>query len=113
MTKRDEANRLFSKGSTVDSAEIMELGLAESTVERYYRDWKRGLQVEEDIKPSLVPVSSLQPRQLFEFQGFQYRLDFFKRDQAHVLLVEWHPSGQYQIEQCGRYLPPDTLVKAT
>lgn len=125
MAKKDKAFELFNQGKNPDDPELKDLELKRATVKKYYARWLRGSEPAPALRAAPrrvkkgvsaeVPVGSLQPRQLFNFQGFEYRLNFIKGDQAHVLLIEWHPSGQYQIEECGRYLSIDTLVmpKAT
>lgn len=114
---RIEAEKLFADGLLPDSDEVLALSLAKSTRERYHRDWKAkqaggaatATAVVEIVAPS-VKVGSLQLRQLFFYQNFKYRVNFFRGDQVHILLVELAPSGGYEIERQGRYLPADTEV---
>lgn len=119
-TGRDKAERLFADGLLPESDEVRELGLAKSTRERYHRDWKAkqsgGAATAATVVTITAPtvtVGSLPLRQLCFYQGFKYRVNFFRGDQVHVLLVERAPSGGYDIEQRGRYLPADTVVSLT
>lgn len=122
MSKRDEAYRLFKEGKRPGDPEVDALGLKSKTVKGYLSVWRTIKEAEEAKEAGLPPppkkmrtrkapsVSSLQPQQLFMFQGQKYRLRCFEGDRVHVLLVALHPSGQYEVEQCGRYLDKDTPV---
>lgn len=111
MSKRDEAFELFAQGKKPGDPELAALELKRKSIRKYYNQW---LYPTPEAAVS-VPVGSLQLRQLFTFGGATYRLRLKETSRVHVLLVEWAPSGQYQIERQGKYLPLDTLVipKAT
>jgi len=116
--KKDEAEVLFAQGFAPGSAEVDELGLAKSTLKKYHAGWKAKQPNEEAANAAgftvkIVPtptLGSLAPRQLFNYNGAEYRVNILGRDKVHVLLVEDHPSGVYKVETQGRYLPADTKV---
>lgn len=116
MTKRARAFELFKQGKKPDDLEVLALELRKRTARRYYKEFLHPELVTVRRKAPAkalaeVTVGSLQLRQLFTYNGATYRLHTKEISQVHVLLLEMAPSGQYPIEEKGRYLSLDTLVK--
>ena len=115
--KRGDAEKLFAEGLAPDSPEVVELGLKKATVKRYFRNWMRSEEAPPEaatagftVEITAPELGSLAPRQLFEYQGFEYRVNQIYPDKVHVLLVEDAPAGGYKIERLGKYLPLDAKV---
>lgn len=117
LTKRQELTLLLDKGCHLDSYEIRRLGLAKSTIRKYYRDWATGqgspaAQAPVPISSLLTPISSLRPQRLFELDHQTWRLRRLEVTRAYILLVEKAQGANYTIEKQGKYIPLNTMVKA-
>lgn len=116
MSMKEEAFELFNQGRKPDDYDVIALGIKKATRTKYYSSWKKSQEpaVEEASPTEATPtnevsVGSLVVGQEFEYEGNLYRI----RPNRSCAVLEWAPAANCHIEKHSRYLPHDTLVKAT